>query len=438
MTVLQSQSSSSLILSVVVVAAAAFAEGIAFEVGLEVGSQYSDGRFFDGICSGNVTECFLQQVYDSNTGAYTNEGDSFACLAPSNTNTDNPDFDRDDTLILCDCHEDNGFFLDYDPATSAGLFRWTVDENICLQAGHSDNIVDGSKIRLYPCDRSEPRQVLWYVSDGQVRLQSNPKLCMVPQGSQADMCQSTVIVKECDSISPERRSWQYRKRETLIRQTLGPIINAEQQEQTPFPNSVLQEEALNWLVYEDMAKIPEGPVETYQLLQRYISAVLYFGTDGPNWFNNSMWLSFTSVCEWDGISCTGGEEEEPDTEFIDSYDLNNNGLVGELPSEIGTLSELLQLDLSENILFGTVPPQLGNLMELTSLSLACNSLTGFVPESLTNLDNLEDLCLSGNDFNSTVLPGGLGEIPCLSATEECKEAFDEDIDVEISRANDAE
>jgi hypothetical protein len=265
---------------------------------------------------------------------------------------------------------------------------------------------------------------------------------MVPQGSRVDVCESTVIVKQCDSIPPERRSWQFRTRETLIRQALGPIVAAASGVQdTPFPNSELQAEALNWLVYEDMANIPQGSVETYQLLQRYISALLYFGTDGPNWYNNSMWLSTnTSVCEWDGVVCgssDGGENGGLDDLLVDSYNLNNNGLVGSIPSELGTLSELLRLDLSENILSGTIPDELGNLMELSSLSLACNSLTGSVPETLSDLSQLEDLCLGGNDFNSTVFAGTVGDIPCLSASDECKDIFeiDEDVDVQISRVN---
>jgi Ricin-type beta-trefoil lectin domain len=400
-------------------------KSFSFEVSEEV---YSNGRFFDGACVANVTDCFLQQRYDSVSGIYSNEGDSFACLAPTNTDMSNPDFDSDDTLTLCDCNEENGFFLDLDPVTSAGVFRWTADESICLQAGHED-VQDGTKIRLYPCDWSEPRQVLWYVSDGQVRLTSNPTLCMVPQGSEVDMCQSKVIVKECEKINPERRSWQFRTRETLIRQSLAPIVVRED---APFPDSELQSEALSWLVYEDMAKIPEGPEETYQLLQRYISALLYFGTDGPNWFNSSLWLSNTTVCEWDGVVCSA----EDDLDLINSYILNSNGLVGALQSELGTLSELTSLDFSENMLSGSLPDEIGNLVELSSLSLACNALTGDLPETLSNLIQLEDLCLNGNDFNSTALPGDLQDVPCLSSTEECPEFFDEvDVDVEISRSD---
>lgn len=389
------------------------------------GVEYFNGRFFDGACVSNVTTCFLQAQYDINNGAYSKEGNIFACLSPNNTDLSNPDYDRDDTLILCDCKEEDAFFLDIDPVTASGVFRWTRDEHICLQAGHED-VSDGSWIRLYPCNRSEPRQVLWYVSNGEVRLTSNPTLCMVPQGDEVDMCQSHVIVKECDSVRPERRSWQFRTRETVIRQVLGPVVVGEG---NPFPNSEDQELSLNWLVYEDEATIPQGPKETYQLLQRYVSSLLYYATDGPNWFNSSLWLTNTTVCDWDGVICS----EDEDSDLIDSYNLDNNNLSGPLASELGTLSELISLNLSDNLLDGAIPEALGNLLDLKSLSLACNMLTGYVPKSLTSLTRLEDLCLGGNDFNATELPGALGDIPCLSASEECSMPFEE-VSVAISRA----
>ena len=88
---------------------------------------------------------------------------------------------------------------------------------------------------------------------------------------------------------------------------------------------------------------------------------------------------------------------------LQSLLLFDNQLTGEIPTELGKLSNLQSLFLSTNQLTGAIPTKLGNLINLRRLSLPGNELTGGIPTELRNLSNLESLYLSNNQL--------IGEIP---------------------------
>jgi len=68
--------------------------------------------------------------------------------------------------------------------------------------------------------------------------------------------------------------------------------------------------------------------------------------------------------------------------------LGNNQLTGSIPSEICNLTNLTVLNLMTNQLSGSIPPEIGNLTNLTNLSLIDNQLTGSIPSEICNLTNL--------------------------------------------------
>jgi Leucine-rich repeat (LRR) protein len=72
-------------------------------------------------------------------------------------------------------------------------------------------------------------------------------------------------------------------------------------------------------------------------------------------------------------------------EYTTELDLSNSGLTGEIPSEIGNLTNLTKLYLNGNQLTGSIPSEIGNLTHLNFLYLHNNQLTGEIPESLCNL-----------------------------------------------------
>ena len=93
--------------------------------------------------------------------------------------------------------------------------------------------------------------------------------------------------------------------------------------------------------------------------------------------------------------------------------LEGNGLTGQIPAELGLLSELTVLSLWGNQLDGDIPPELGDLLMLQALFLDANQLTGEIPRQLGNLSALNELWLSDNRIVGKI-PAALGDLKSLS------------------------
>ncbi|KAJ7958811.1 putative Leucine-rich receptor-like kinase family protein [Quillaja saponaria] len=78
------------------------------------------------------------------------------------------------------------------------------------------------------------------------------------------------------------------------------------------------------------------------------------------------------------------------------------------------LALLIGIDLSHNELQGDIPPELGNLTEVHSLNLSHNYLTGQIPVSFSNLRQIESLDLSFNKLNGRI-PAQLSQLYYLAA-----------------------
>jgi len=76
-------------------------------------------------------------------------------------------------------------------------------------------------------------------------------------------------------------------------------------------------------------------------------------------------------CKWTGVTCNNGR--------VNTLHLDSSDLAGNIPPELGNLSELTELKLSENSLKGSIPAALGNLSKLQLLQLDNNLLTGAIP-----------------------------------------------------------
>jgi len=135
---------------------------------------------------------------------------------------------------------------------------------------------------------------------------------------------------------------------------------------------------------------------------------LYNATDGANWTNNTNWLSDRPIDEWYGVSCVSGR--------VNSLDLNNNNLTGNIPPEIGELTQLTWLDLGWNKLTGNIPPEIGKLTQLSNLYLSANKLTGNIPPEIGKLTQLSNLYLGVNNLTGNI-PSEIGKLTQLYALQ---------------------
>ena len=146
---------------------------------------------------------------------------------------------------------------------------------------------------------------------------------------------------------------------------------------------------------------------------------LYNATDGPNWINNTNWLTDAPLGEWYGVD-TDASGRVVRLDLAGRWDSETrvyipHGLRGELPIELANLTELTTLSLAANSLSGPIPTKLGNLTSLKRLELYHNRLSGPIPPQLGELAELRVLYLNNNSITGRIPPelGSLAELTLL-------------------------
>jgi len=86
-----------------------------------------------------------------------------------------------------------------------------------------------------------------------------------------------------------------------------------------------------------------------------------------------------------------------------SLSLVLNSLTGEIPSEIGNLTNLIYLNLSYNQLTGSIPSSIGNLTNLEELSLKMNLLTGEIPQEVCDLIESNNLGFGNITYGNNLI-----------------------------------
>ena len=138
---------------------------------------------------------------------------------------------------------------------------------------------------------------------------------------------------------------------------------------------------------------------------REILEALYSATNGTNWSQRTNWLSDRPLGDWHGVTVDTDQR-------VTRLRLPENGLRGEMPSELGNLANLQWLELNANGLTGEITSSLGDLSNLELLYLHENRLTGEIPSSLGNLANLRWLYLHTNRLSEEI-PSSLGDLGSL-------------------------
>jgi Leucine-rich repeat (LRR) protein len=85
--------------------------------------------------------------------------------------------------------------------------------------------------------------------------------------------------------------------------------------------------------------------------------------------------------------------------YFSGIDLSCNNLTGEIPFELGYLSNIQVLNLSHNSLTGPIPPTFSNLKEIESMDLSYNNLNGEIPHQLLNLNFLSAFSVAYNNLS---------------------------------------
>ncbi|KAL7616492.1 hypothetical protein Lser_V15G01264 [Lactuca serriola] len=86
-------------------------------------------------------------------------------------------------------------------------------------------------------------------------------------------------------------------------------------------------------------------------------------------------------------------------DYMAGLDFSCNKLTGEIPQQLGFLTQLRALNLSHNQLTGPIPVSFSNLAKIESLDLSSNGLTDTVPSQLIKLTFLQVFNVSHNNLS---------------------------------------
>ena len=156
-------------------------------------------------------------------------------------------------------------------------------------------------------------------------------------------------------------------------------------------------------IVEDEGTVNPEPVDS--AADRAVLEALYDATGGANWNNNANWKTDRPLSEWHGVTTAADGR-------VAGLDLKSNNLTGQIPRELGGVTELATLNLNGNNLTGEIPRELRGLRNLTYLGVGSNNLTGEIPRELGSLTNLVTLSLQYNNLTGEI-PRELGSLTNL-------------------------
>ncbi|XP_022722211.1 LRR receptor-like serine/threonine-protein kinase ERL1 [Durio zibethinus] len=108
--------------------------------------------------------------------------------------------------------------------------------------------------------------------------------------------------------------------------------------------------------------------------------------------NMKEWIEFTT----NSVSYSYGGDI---LKYMSGIDLSYNRLTGQIPVELGNLSEIHSLNLSHNNLVGVIPSSFSQLKQIESLDLSYNNLSGRIPIQLVELNFLEVFNMAHNNLS---------------------------------------
>jgi hypothetical protein len=214
--------------------------------------------------------------------------------------------------------------------------------------------------------------------------------------------------------------------------TIVPYINsiALSGRTLTYPSrSSAEERAVQWLVEDDLGTAMD---DKQSLRQRYVLSTLWFLKTTPTTgFGSaghaSTWTTNIDECQWIDVECDGSGRV---TELI----LGQENVRGQIPADLGLLTDLTRLSLGNNLLSGTIPSSLGALVALEFWDLQSTTLSGTIPPSLVALTDLYEFYLQDNQLVGTMpfcnldkpfvdLVADCMKLNCTCCTECCPAPF---------------
>jgi len=167
--------------------------------------------------------------------------------------------------------------------------------------------------------------------------------------------------------------------------------------------------AWKWLANEDeyegfnkLADLSSDTIEQERVIERYVLAVLYFGTHGESWKFPTIFMNSTDICLWDSESLGVNEGSLlilgvslcDSQSFVRDLRLTSFNMTGTIPFELSRLARLETLIIEKNNLVGSIPPEIFSLSHLSTFYIGENALEGSIPNAIGNLTSLENLVRS--------------------------------------------
>lgn len=162
--------------------------------------------------------------------------------------------------------------------------------------------------------------------------------------------------------------------------------------------------------------VSQEAAPNYSVLEREALCALYNSTDGPHWqqvsssvggqdVSTANWATDKPLDQWYGV------ETNSDGRVVRIH-LNDMGLSGTLPDNLGYLIYCQELWLSGNNLSGSLPASIGDMQSLKDFSASGNSLSGELSSSTLSkiASRLKNVSLADNLFSGG-FPGWVASMP---------------------------
>lgn len=156
----------------------------------------------------------------------------------------------------------------------------------------------------------------------------------------------------------------------------------------------------------------------------------YWAMQGDQWEVNFNWLRDEPLDTWWGVDTDSSGR-------VVRLDLHRNRLRGELPHELGDLTELKYLNLSINYIEGEIPIGMGGLSKLEFLDISRNNLTGGLPAQLDGMSSLRYLYLWSNELCCPI-PAELGNLSNLRVLDLWNNGLNEAVPKELGNLSNLE